>query len=1251
MNIFLIIKGFFKNTNIEDESENDGNEFETLTPKLIDDDKAKVYFKALDFAFSRADVRNIAVTGPYGSGKSTTILSYLHLHKIIKYINVSLADFDISDNKSQPATKEVELSILQQILYKENRNALPDSRIDRIQLKNSMYINGVFYSTLKIIFPLLLSIGLLFDDTTIKYLNLPIDFLVFFKEHYWIRIGLVALSSLIAIYSILDCASRIGIFDKKIKLNKIAFFKGDVETTSQESPSLLNNCLDEIVYFFSASGYRVVVFEDLDRLGNTEILIKLREINKIVNNNLQEHDSVRFVYAVRDDIFLGADVRTKFFDFIVPIIPVMDARNSYAILKNKLKNFPESKDVCLRNTSIYINDLRCLQNITNEYNIFRKIVDNKSDEGKLYSLVFYKNIYAQDYNLIDKKCGVLYNFIKEYRNKMLHEEYFLDLGRKLVELNERLENQNNEKLSTPEDIRRELILRFISQELWNNVLFMIESNVNYSRNYNNYSAQNVYDDENLFIKLFGDNTNLYIGYNSNNQWIRIAIDNGKKNLIIDEYKKRSELVLDSRENAYQQTLANLEITKEEIRNRNAISLAELTKMIGPKRFAEIAESYLAGIDDPDIINGEQLNTIRSNFRYGGLDALYFLLANGYLMQDFMMYRSIFHEGGISVNDNDFIKSIGLDLSCAAANRDYAVDNEKMVITDLASQNFIYRDGAMHHQLIEYMIDNHSEYLNEMISSIFNKAGSEIISIFDVLADKFSRQDYFRNLILIALDKNGYLDRMISVLDENGSGDIQTRIAVNMISLVSPNKSRLKEKYRDYIIKCGCRLVSYLDNNISIKFLNNIKALEVWYDEIINPVSSVEYDAIEYIAENNMYRLSRGNFRVIVSVLLRNNHVTAEQVDERPLSLIKDNNLGFVQKFVDRNIDTFVFEIFLSSQEDSETIVEILKHPSLSDELKVAIVKEMSFIVSDPHAIPVNIDVGPEQLSFHDLFYRHDRVEPGWEALNNYICEDCNLDVLTRYIDRHADSLRDLDAGLVDGERYDLLFCKVICNDKLSDSTYSAILSSVYFNVHCIDERLSVNNFLRLIKNKKIVLDSESFDKVTEHFIPLTEEGSKEAFVIWFSQYKDEFLRDPNHYLRFEMQNKKFFTDILREIIESENFSTEEKAELMKRYYLPNDGDFRKSLNISRDVIFNVIKSSNDDALKMHMIIKLMNNRSTRKTDIESLVEYLSEKEFMKIFTYKNQATLNISNTEGTKEFLAALRKRLVNSPCRLTQTG
>ncbi|MCF3191241.1 ATP-binding protein, partial [Pseudomonas aeruginosa] len=169
----------------------------------------------------------------------------------------------------------------------------------------------------------------------------------------------------------------------------IAFLQGSVDLTSNEQPSLLNNCLDEIVYFFSRSKYKIVIFEDLDRLGNTEVFIKLREINQIVNNNIST-DPVRFIYACRDDIFLGADIKTKFFDFILPIIPIMDSSNAYTLLKNKLNNFPVNKQLILKQMSAYINDMRSLQNIVNEFNLFKNVVNNTKDQEKIFALIFYK---------------------------------------------------------------------------------------------------------------------------------------------------------------------------------------------------------------------------------------------------------------------------------------------------------------------------------------------------------------------------------------------------------------------------------------------------------------------------------------------------------------------------------------------------------------------------------------------------------------------------------------------------------------------------------------------------------------------------------------------------------------------------------------------------------------------------------------------------------------------------------------------
>ncbi|NHB90805.1 AAA family ATPase [Photorhabdus cinerea] len=944
----------------QDATENISNDiqYDTLTPKIKTDDSVNEYFKALDFAFSKKDVKNIAITGPYGAGKSTVILSYMKARHDKKHINVSLADFNISEKGSgKPSeTSEIELSILQQILYKENRENLPDSRIDRIKNRNKKHVFSIFSSFLWFVTPLFILCLTVFTPKILIFFEAEKEVILYFKEHYIYRMILSIIFALIGLFFIIRGASKAGIFDKKLKLSKIAFLQGKAEMTSQESSSLLNNCLDEIVYFFSVSKYKIVVFEDLDRLGNTEIFVKLREINQIVNNNIRGNWPVIFIYAVRDDIFLGSDVRTKFFDFILPIIPVMDSRNAYTILKEKIKNFSESEHSLLKQTSLYISDMRSLQNIVNEFNIFRNIVDNNQNEAKIFSLVFYKNLYAQDYNLIDKKSGVLYSLINDYRLKKLHEEYFKSLDDKLSSLYSRLEKLKNEKAISDSDVRKELLCRFISEKLWPYVCFAHKIDSYYSH-FKTYNAEEFYKNDDTFQSFFNLNITLYIGYyfNKNNQQ-HVEIEG---NNVINEYNKRIELVSSDRDREYKKTLGEIEKTKEIIRIRNAISLENLIKLIGREKFIKLAYKYLNSIKVPDIIGKEQLGTIRSEFKHGGLDALYYLLSNGYLMQDFMMFRSIFYKGAISVNDNDYIKSVGFYVTCEDANQNFALDNEKDVIQDLISQHFIYREGAIHHQLITYMLNHentYNTYLDEIISNLFSKSASEILTVFTILDEKFAYSDSFRKLIITALSKNHHFDKMVSILNENELGIIQTKIAVNIVAFIAPDISSHRNKYRDFVVNTGYGLVSHLDKETIDSSLNNIKVLDIMYEDITSPVSDIEYQALRFVAENHMYSLSKDSYRIVVSTLLKEKSITYEQVDRQPMSLIVENHLQAVKQYIDKNIDLFVRNIFIDSEEESATIVEMLKHSELCDELKTQIVKEMSFTVSELTMFAETIDV-------------------------------------------------------------------------------------------------------------------------------------------------------------------------------------------------------------------------------------------------------------------------------------------------------
>src|SRR5699024_4179521 len=100
----------------------------------------------------------------------------------------------------------------------------------------------------------------------------------------------------------------------------------------------------------------------------------LREVNTLANIQLQKENKkvLRFFYLLRDDIFESKDM-TKFFDFIMPVVPVIDGSNSYDQFISHFQKsgfFEKFDENFLQGISLYIDDMRLLKNIYNEFVIY-----------------------------------------------------------------------------------------------------------------------------------------------------------------------------------------------------------------------------------------------------------------------------------------------------------------------------------------------------------------------------------------------------------------------------------------------------------------------------------------------------------------------------------------------------------------------------------------------------------------------------------------------------------------------------------------------------------------------------------------------------------------------------------------------------------------------------------------------------------------------------------------------------------------
>lgn len=420
-------------------------------------DNFDTYEKALNWAFGNERVKNIALSGPYGSGKSSIIETYLCRNKKVKKsaLKVSLATFtsrvnqgknqkennleglDIdTQNSENPEMKvginedEIEKAILKQLFYKVKPNRIPLSRFRKLRPQNW---NDRVKAFAVAFFLIILCLTLVVPSVSVNLFKV-IDGLFLWDLVRTSLARVIEITIFSALVSMLFCW-MCGNILPKIHIKEIKIFSNTtIQNGETENESVFNRNLDEIIYFFEATKYSTVFFEDLDRLDNSKVFVHLRELNYLINNDESiKCKPVRFVYAVKDDIFLSED-RTKFFDFIIPVVPVANPLNSGDILIDLIKGIDqelaESCSDIAAITEIYIRDLRMIKNICNEYSIYKsvllkavadKVGNNVEFKKKLLAMIIFKNVYPNEYARAQDAKGLLKKAFV-YKNEFIKSE-------------------------------------------------------------------------------------------------------------------------------------------------------------------------------------------------------------------------------------------------------------------------------------------------------------------------------------------------------------------------------------------------------------------------------------------------------------------------------------------------------------------------------------------------------------------------------------------------------------------------------------------------------------------------------------------------------------------------------------------------------------------------------------------------------------------------------------------------------------
>lgn len=422
------------------------NRYNKLTP--IDNADMGEYKTMLDFAMKEEDLQNIAITGAYGAGKSSILKTYEKTREDKSFLHISLAIF-MSDEIGEHEVKSsrngndnvypespslqqeaiIEGKILNQLLHKIDYKKIPFTKFKvkkDISPKTPFFYTGILMA---FVFSIL---GLVFFDSLLPFLS---EKNINWPKYIFIVVFLLSTIGIICFF--------VKLFQYNRSISKLTIQGNSVEILQDYDGSIFDRNLNEVLYLFEHVDVDAIVFEDLDRYNTNQIFIKLREINKLLNEKAKG-TPIKFFYVLRDDVFTTTD-RTKFFDFIIPIVTVLDIYNARDELTTQLAD-KDFSPVFLRGIAFYIQEMRLLYNIVNEYNIYFDKVESKKGEEyqnkeKLLAMVTYKNIFPRDFSDLQKNQGYVATLFAAYK-KIAQE----NLDKQLEKINETIQKKSYYKM-------------------------------------------------------------------------------------------------------------------------------------------------------------------------------------------------------------------------------------------------------------------------------------------------------------------------------------------------------------------------------------------------------------------------------------------------------------------------------------------------------------------------------------------------------------------------------------------------------------------------------------------------------------------------------------------------------------------------------------------------------------------------------------------------------------------------------------
>ncbi|RQW22910.1 hypothetical protein EH196_03610 [Bacillus sp. C1-1] len=1016
--------------------------YDDLTPD-DDVDKNGIYAGAIRSGLENKKVYNIAVTGPYGSGKSSILKTFEKNHdNTYHFLNISLATFsnntsnNFQDEEHMEKHRALEKSILQQMIYRVSTKTIPFSRFRKItHVDNGTTIKQVFLFMLfiagLIYFFLPNLFGSIFENSLLNQ-----------SEETISLIFALLLFAFISLYAFFFISKLYRSLRGNINFNKVTLANSSIEMEKRvDKDSIFDRFIDEILYFFQSTKYDVVFFEDLDRFDSLDIFERLRELNSLINNSELVNRRVVFIYAIKDDIFGEEEVdtieqsrnRTKFFDLIIPIVPIIHSSNSAEKLSEKINSSSYKDDInpdLLQDISLYIDDMRILKNIYNEFDIYMKKLGGKIalDANKLFGLIIYKNLHPVDFSQLQYNQGLVYQMINQ--RGMIIQQRLSSLDKEINNIEKRIIAATDEELNSIEELQLIYLNGLNAKVSPSNVYHIKLEGEDFGRS--NYSIKPPF-----FEKLRNSER---VDYNIGNNHKRhkgiskksaIATVFGTK----ENYFERESRIQDRTEGKVEDYKNQLSKLKRERADVNDLSLKELIAESGRDIFPE------------DLLNN---------------DLLIYLVRHGYIDDTYNYYISRFHTGSLTKNDMDFILNV---KNYKESGFSYSLNNIGSVISRLRLSEFKQRE-ILNYDLLDFVLEKKEfqAHVSFILSQLTNEEGGtlEFITVFKErtnhketfikhICHKWSNMWVYieESSNLPEKDIQAFLTDILTFADVSDIGELNKKDHLANYLSEFTNYHRVSEN-----LPIEKEQAILLELQVKFKTTEHLRQKE---------------DVFNFAVQEDLYQINKETLSDILQ----------GKVNNLTYSEIKGANMEGVIAYVDQNINEYVRRVLLDAeihQETEEMIIELLNEELLDRDLKEQIVHQQTVRIQDVTEVDQDLwEVLFAQdklsISWHNVSHYYRAVESFNETMTGYLNDTHRADELSK------ENLSDVKT--IDEVDRDIVSSAIIEIEGIKNSSYKKLASSVIHWDFYSTDKLSEERVQILIELKVLTLTVENYKDLKE----------------------------------------------------------------------------------------------------------------------------------------------------------------------------